>query len=90
MSETDKNFTPVDYLVFTSLLVASSLIGVYFWFKDRKSASNADYLVGGRNLAIFPVAMSLAASFMSTNTILGVPSEVYMLVSTFVRHCPFP
>ena len=83
MTNSDKNFGVADYLVFVGLLVASSLIGVFYWFKDRNKNSNAEYLVGGRNLAVFPVAMSLAASFMSTNTILGVPSEVYMLVNTF-------
>lgn len=74
-------FSAIDYVVFIGLLVVSSLIGVFFAIKDRNSKNNKDFLTGGRNLAVFPVAMSLAASFMSTNTILGVPAEVYMLVS---------
>lgn len=35
---------------------------------------------------MFPVVMSLAASFMSTNTILGVPAEVYQLSTQFIVH----
>ena len=71
----EKNFSPIDYLVFIVLLVGSSSIGVYFWFKDRKIQNNKNYLVGDRSLEVFPVALSLAASFMSTNTILGSPGE---------------
>lgn len=71
----EKNFSAIDYLVFIVLLVGSSSIGVYFWFKDRKTQSNRNYLVGDRSLEVFPVALSLAASFMSTNTILGSPGR---------------
>ena len=35
---------------------------------------------------MFPVVMSLAASFMSTNTILGVPAEVYTLGTQLAIH----
>lgn len=74
------NFSLIDYIMFIGLLIVSSLIGVYFGWKDRKSTDNKNFLTGGRNLAVFPVAMSLSASFMSTNTILGVPAEIYSLV----------
>lgn len=75
------NFSLIDYMVFIMLLVVSSLIGVFFAWKDRKKSSNQEFLTGGRNLDMFPVCMSLIASFLSTNTILGVPSEVYLFVS---------
>ncbi|CAG2173502.1 unnamed protein product [Oppiella nova] len=42
----DTNFSIVDYLVFALLLIASSLIGVYFWYKSRNTATNAEYLTG--------------------------------------------
>lgn len=71
----EKNFSLIDYLVFIFLLAGSSSIGVYFWLKDRKTQNNKNYLVGDRSLEVFPVALSLAASFMSTNTILGSPGE---------------
>ncbi|XP_015783741.1 sodium-coupled monocarboxylate transporter 2 isoform X2 [Tetranychus urticae] len=80
------NFTIIDYLVFAALLAVSSGIGVFFWCKDRKKANNSAYLTGNRNLSVIPVALSLAASFMSTNTILGVPAEVYLLGTQYSVH----
>lgn len=77
-------FTWVDYSVFALFLITSSLIGVYFGWKGRKSTDNKEFLTGNRNLSMFPVVMSLAASFMSTNTTLGVPAEVYTLGSQFI------
>ena len=77
------NFSLIDYMVFIMLLIVSSLIGVFFAWKDRKKSSNQEFLTGGRNLDLFPVCMSLIASFLSSNTILGVPSEIYLFVSFF-------
>lgn len=48
--------------------------------------SSQEFLTGGRNLQVFPVAMSLSASFMSTNTILGGPAEVYSLGTSYMWH----
>lgn len=79
----DKNFSLIDYLVFGSLLVASSLIGVFFAWKARHAKNAEHYFTGGRKLAVFPVTMSLIASFMSTNTLLGVPAEVYQVGTQF-------
>lgn len=78
------NFTFWDYFVFIGLLISSSLIGVYYAVVDRKSKNNENYLTGSRNLALFPVCMSLIASFLSSNTMLGVPSEVYLVVSSIL------
>ncbi|XP_016973085.2 sodium-coupled monocarboxylate transporter 1 [Drosophila rhopaloa] len=36
-----------------------------------------EYLMGSRNLKVFPVGMSLIASFISGVTMLGAPSEIY-------------
>nr|XP_044251077.1 sodium-coupled monocarboxylate transporter 1-like [Drosophila takahashii] len=36
-----------------------------------------EYLMGSRNLKVFPVGMSLVASFISGVAILGAPSEIY-------------
>ena len=62
------------------------MIGAFFGWKGRLSKNNKEFLTGNRNLQMFPVVMSLAASFMSTNTILGVPAEVYTLGTQFVVH----
>lgn len=77
----EKTFSAIDYLIFAAFLMCSALIGVLFAWKDRNKSSNSEFLTGGRNLDLFPVSMSLVASFLSSNTILGVPSEIYLYVS---------
>ncbi|XP_067624951.1 sodium-coupled monocarboxylate transporter 2 [Eurosta solidaginis] len=44
---------------------------------DFGSKAMGEYLLGSRRLKVFPVAMSLIASYISGVTMLGVPSEVY-------------
>lgn len=78
------NFHFVDYAVFAFFLLCSAMIGVVFGWRSRKSTDNKEFLTGNRNLPMFPVVMSLAASFMSTNTMLGVPAEIYMLGTQFM------
>uniref|UniRef100_A0A1B0CA85 Sodium/solute symporter n=2 Tax=Lutzomyia longipalpis TaxID=7200 RepID=A0A1B0CA85_LUTLO len=71
-----------DYLVFGCMLISCSLIGVYFGFikkKPKKSSEEADnYLVGGRKMRIFPIAMSLIATYISGISLLGTPTEIYV------------
>jgi sodium-coupled monocarboxylate transporter 8/12 len=73
------NFSIVDYIVFISLLIASSFIGIFFAWKSRRNASNSEFFTGNRKLGMFPVTLSLVASFMSTNTLLGLPAEVFQV-----------
>lgn len=75
------NFSALDYVVFVGMLLVCVFIGLFFAWKDRKKQTNKDFLTGNNKLQMLPVAMSLSVSFMSTNTILGVPSEVYLVVS---------
>lgn len=56
-----------DYVVFLIMLLTCSMIGVYFGFivkkkKQTVGGQEAEYLVGGRKMKIFPVAMSLIAT----------------------------
>lgn len=77
-----------DYLVFVLMLLSCVLIGVYFALKmrreskKRKIENNKDaedsYLVGGRNMKMFPISMSLISSFISGITLLGTPTEIYL------------
>lgn len=57
-----------DYLVFVIMLISCSFIGIYFGFiqkKSKKSGDGAsDYLVGGRNMKVFPITMSLIARYV--------------------------
>ncbi|XP_037040754.1 sodium-coupled monocarboxylate transporter 1 [Bradysia coprophila] len=71
-----------DYLVFLVMLLSCVMIGIYFGFIKKKpkktSEQAADYLVGGRTMAVFPVTMSLIASFISGISLLGTPTEIYV------------
>lgn len=63
-------FAWADYLVFGGMLVASLAIGVFYAIRSRNKA-NEEFLMGGRSLTCFPVAMSLVASFISAILVLG-------------------
>ncbi|XP_037079489.1 sodium-coupled monocarboxylate transporter 1-like [Pollicipes pollicipes] len=71
-----KTFGLVDYCVFGSVLLSSLLIGVYHAFRGKQT--NAEMLLGGRNMAILPVAISIMATFLSAILVLGSPAEMYM------------
>ncbi|BFZ12618.1 hypothetical protein BsWGS_15657 [Bradybaena similaris] len=67
-----------DYLVFSIMLIVSSVIGLYFGIKARRQKASADeMLTGNRNLPVLPVALSLSASFTSATTILGTRGGVF-------------
>ena len=62
-----QNFSWPDYLVFISMLLLCILIGIYFGFMQKKSITEDDYLMGGRNMLIFPIALSLVARYTYQN-----------------------
>ncbi|KAL3871315.1 hypothetical protein ACJMK2_039322 [Sinanodonta woodiana] len=73
-------FSVADYVLFGAVLVISAGIGVYYVVKEMLASRKAtadDVLMGGRDIGIFPIAMSLMASFMSAITVLGTPTEMY-------------
>lgn len=52
----------LDYLLFSLMLGGSAVIGVYFGFFGKKKQNNTlEYLMGGKTMSIFPIAMSLIA-----------------------------
>lgn len=55
-----QRFSWVDYVVFVFMLAISAVVGVYWGFM-KKQSTQADYLLGGRNMKVVPVAMSLVA-----------------------------
>ncbi|XP_072761247.1 sodium-coupled monocarboxylate transporter 1-like [Anoplolepis gracilipes] len=65
----------LDYALFSLLLVVSVLIGVYFGFFSKQD-STTEYLLGGKRMGCFPVAMSIIASHISGISLLGIPAEV--------------
>lgn len=60
-----QKFGMPDYIVFVMMLISCSLIGIYFGFIQKKSKKSpgeeSDYLVGGRQMQVVPITMSLIA-----------------------------
>lgn len=59
-----QKFGLYDYVVFVLMLISCAMIGVYFGFikkKAKKGGAEADYLVGGRQMRVIPVSLSLIA-----------------------------
>lgn len=79
LSQSLKQFGTLDQIVFGSMLCGCSLVGLYFGLKEvkrRQSAKNEEddtihFLMGGRKMMVFPVAMSLIASLVSGVLLLG-------------------
>ncbi|KAL3871317.1 hypothetical protein ACJMK2_039324 [Sinanodonta woodiana] len=74
-------FQALDYFLFLAVLLVSALIGIYYLLKEKwqkKESTSDDILMGGREMHVFPVAMSLIASYMSAITVLGIPTEMYV------------
>lgn len=55
-----QTFSWVDYVVFVFMLAISAVVGVYWGFM-KKQSTQTEYLLGGRNMKVVPVAMSLVA-----------------------------
>ena len=61
-----------------TLITAYLLLLVYHaWRGQRKVSTLSDYLVAGRNLGGWLVALSFYATFMSTNTFIGAAGKSY-------------
>lgn len=70
-------FSWVDYTVLAAMLIISCLIGTFYGFIAKKQETNQDFLLGGSSMGTFPMAMSLAASFITAIELLGNPTEMY-------------
>ncbi|RUS75238.1 hypothetical protein EGW08_017003 [Elysia chlorotica] len=79
-----KQFSALDYVFFSAVLVISASIGLYHAWKDRRKMALDDYLLAGRSMNPLPVGLSLLASFMSAITLLGTPAEMYNYTTIYV------
>lgn len=87
MEEYQKSqFSIPDYVVFGAMLLASSVIGIYFACGGKQS-STREYLMAGRDMSWFPIFVSLLASYLSAITLLGVPSEIYTYGLQYIVLC---
>ena len=58
-----------DYLVFGLMLAASAGIGIFYGFKNRNEKDDTqDFLMAGKQMTTFPVAMSLIARWVGDLT----------------------
>lgn len=81
LQESLKRFTSIDYAIFVSMLLICLLIGIYFGIEDHKkrkrrtqdssAAQATEYLRGGGNMPVIPISLSLTASLVSGNMLLG-------------------
>lgn len=53
-------FSWYDHALFTIMLMGSVLIGIYFGC-IKKQVTETDYLMGGKKMKVFPVALSMIA-----------------------------
>ncbi|KAK7484710.1 hypothetical protein BaRGS_00024118 [Batillaria attramentaria] len=78
-----RKFGTVDYVLFVCTLVVSAGIGVFYAIQDRRRNTTKEFLLGGKKMNIFPVAMSLMVTFQSALTLLGNPAEIYNFNTMF-------
>lgn len=91
LSKSLQKFGGIDFTIFVAMLMSCSVVGIYFGFIDRKKkhtgrrgSAEQDYLMGGRNMKMFPVAMSLISSWLSGITLLGQSTETYLYGTEFM------
>ncbi|XP_043846077.1 sodium-coupled monocarboxylate transporter 1-like [Dromiciops gliroides] len=80
-------FSVWDYMVFSWMLLISTIVGIYYAWTERSKQTETDFLMGGRQMSGVPVSLSLTASFMSAITVLGTPAEVYRFGAMFGLFC---
>lgn len=74
----------LDYVLFSITLAVSAIIGVFYGLQDRNKKGASHFLRAGGKMSMFPVSMSLLASFMSAVTLLGTPAEIYNVNTTYM------
>lgn len=61
----DSSFTTIDYGIFAFLLVVSSAIGFYYGFVAKRKQNNTEeYLLGGKEMGLLPISISLIVSWV--------------------------
>lgn len=62
-SKVKLSFSTIDYVLFGGMMFLSFLIGVYFGFiRKKKQNTTAEYLLGSKNMKVWPTAISLTAT----------------------------
>jgi Na+/proline symporter len=78
MAAAVRHFEVWDWLLFGLMLGVSVTIGIVYAVRGRRQGTTTqEFLMGGRNLQMMPVAVSMLVSYMSAILILGTPAEMY-------------
>ena len=65
-----------EILAFIVYFVAIVGVGIYFFFKEKGEASQANFFLGGRQMGPWVAAMSAQASDMSAWLLMGLPGSI--------------
>ncbi|KAF2886735.1 hypothetical protein ILUMI_19438 [Ignelater luminosus] len=71
-------FSWIDYTLFVLMFLISAGIGIYYGFFVKQQNTTSAYLLGGKAMNYFTVAMSLSASMISSFSLLAFPTETYL------------
>lgn len=50
-----------DYIIFSTMLGVSALIGIYFGCFGSKQSTTKEYLLGGKSMKVIPIVISLVS-----------------------------
>ena len=64
------SYSMVDYVVAAITLVVPMGIGLWYAVKDVHKGTRDEYLLGGRQMSVLPVAMSIFITFVVGVTLL--------------------
>lgn len=70
------NYVELCAIILYFLLVIG--VGIYFFAKSKKSESEKEYFLGGRNMSGLVAALSAGASDMSAWVLMGLPGSIYL------------
>ncbi|GFR88848.1 sodium-coupled monocarboxylate transporter 1 [Elysia marginata] len=71
-------YSAVDFVVAGLMLAVPTGIGIRYAVRDaRRAATREEYLMGGRHMAVLPVALSTFITFVSAVSLMGTPAEMY-------------
>lgn len=69
----EMNYT-IDIIVFATYLIGMIVIG---YFSGKGNKTQEDYLLAGRDMPWFPIALSVSATMISANAFVGGPGWAY-------------
>ena len=78
--DTQLTFAVADYVVCGIILIATAGIGLYYALSGGRQRTSNEYFMADRNMPLFPVAISLMASFYSG---VSIQVKIIMTVSSF-------